>query len=220
MLITGEKWTEDANTGKEDPHSRALDADGRRFYAAWQVLRRQPEFFFVVDMPGSMPAARGAGRQDYLAGQFTEFCADSFMHLALKKAALETHVRDLPETEGAVKAAWQTALSVLLKYEELILGRGAGGAAVIAGHRSNLLFIASKKGLAAALVGPEAEVADAAAVRSHFEGLRKAWQGLSAADRERHRGAALAVLDAYIQKVYRRRPAQAHLGSELGFPGL
>ena len=123
LLITGEGWTEEANKATAAPDPRALDADGQRFYAAWLVLRARPQYFFVTDLPGGRAEATGPGRQGYLAGQFTEFCADSFMHIALKKDELEAHVEGLPDTEPAVKSAWETALSVLKKHEPGILGR-------------------------------------------------------------------------------------------------
>ena len=67
ILITGEGWTEKANRGTEQPDERALDADGRKFYNAWLVLRQQPKHFFVTDMPGTKSYAKGLGRKNYLA---------------------------------------------------------------------------------------------------------------------------------------------------------
>jgi hypothetical protein len=222
MLITGEGWTDAANRGNEAPDERALDADGRRFYDAWSVLRKQPEFFFIVDVPGSGPEAKGDGRAGYLAGQFTEFCADSFMHMALKKDDLADHVDSLPDTEVAVKRAWQDALSILRKYEPQILGRQAGaGVATIVGHKSNLRFKAVVSELKKALGDTRLlQAADSAQARKHLDSLREAWNGLTAAGRARHRTEALTTLDDYMVKVLRRRPAQVHLGSELGFAGL
>jgi hypothetical protein len=221
MLITGEGWTDAANTALEQPAERALDADGRRLYDAWRVLRQRPEFFFVVQMPGGRSESSGEGRQKYLAGQFTEFCADSFMHMALKKNELVAHVAGLPDTEPAVKSAWQTALSILTQYEPQILGRQAGaGVATLVGHRSNLRFIAVIEQLKAALRGRTLEAAEPEQARMHVDSLREAWNGLTPAGRERHRREALTTLDQFMWKVLRRRPAQVHVGSELGFVGL
>lgn len=221
MLITGEKWTDEANYGNEPPDDKALAADGRKFYEAWQVLRSKPQYFYVTDMPGTEAAATGAGRQNYLAAQFTEFCADSFMHMALKKHALLAHVAKLPDTEADVQAAWRSALSVLLKYEDRMLGENTGaGAAAIVGHKSNLRFMAVVEELKAALTGPELEVANVDDARKHLISLREAWNGLTPEAQARHRSTALTTLDQYIMKVQRRRPAQSNLASELNFPGL
>jgi hypothetical protein len=77
-------------------------------------------------MAGGRSEASGEGRQNYLAAQFTEFCADSFMHVALKKQELEAHVKSVPNTENSVKSAWENALSILTKYEPGILGQARG----------------------------------------------------------------------------------------------
>jgi len=217
LLLTGKKWTDAANRGTEPPHAAALTATGHKFYKAWKVLRDRPEFFFIVDMPGSATASRGDGRRAYLAEQFTEFCADSFMHFALKEAQLRDHVDRLPDTEVAVQEAWQQALSVLELYEAHILGDTAGGAAaMLASHR----FTAALEELTIALRGPGLEVPNLKTVHNLLKRLRGAWQGLTPHGRQRHRSEALTALDMYVMKVQRRRPAQLHLGSELGFAGL
>jgi hypothetical protein len=217
LLLTGEKWTDAANHGTEQPHAAALTATGHKFYEAWKVLRDRPEFFFIVDMPGTATASRGVGRRAYLAEQFTEFCADSFMHFALKEAKLRDHVDRLPDTEVAVKEAWQHALSVLVLYEDHILGDEAGGAAaMLASHR----FTAALEELTTALRGPGLEVSNLKKVHNLLKRLRRAWQGLTPQGRQRHCSEALTALDMYAMKVQRRRPAQLYLGSELGFAGL
>lgn len=222
MLITGENWTEDANRAKEQPDERSLVADGKAFYDAWSVLRRRPEFFFITDMPGNDPAAKGAGRGTYLAEQFTEFCAESFMHMALKKTALTAHVDRLPDEEPEVKAAWQSALAVLARNERKILGRdNAGGAAQITANKANLQLTDVMEKMKAAFQGPElAAPPNIDEVKGHLNSLRGAWQLLSPEGRERHRLETQRLLDQYLTKVERRRPAWANLGSELGFGNM
>jgi hypothetical protein len=218
ILITGEGWTDAANRGDEPPAERSLEPDGRTFYEAWRVLRRQPRFFFVTDMPGGRPEATGMGRKNYLAEQFQEFCADSFMHMALRKDQLEAHVKRLPFTAGAdVKSAWRSALSILLKYEPQILGQQAGaGVETIGNHR----FITVLQKLKTALGSSTLEAADPEKARRLLNRLREAWNGLTPGWREHHRREALRTLDQYMYKVQRRRPAQVYLGSELEFAGL
>jgi hypothetical protein len=172
-------------------------------------------------MPGNAAESRGAGRGGYLAKQFTEFCAESFMHLALKKAALLDHVTKIPDEEADVKAAWQSALGVLLKYEsQLLKGQAGGASATLTKHRKTTTFVQTLEKLKAGLKGPELEVANIDEVKKNLEALRAAWQTLAPDDRAQLRSEALTVLDDYIMRVQRRRPAQANLGSELGFAGL
>jgi hypothetical protein len=222
MLLTGINWSVEADYGNQAPDDNALEADGQTFYQAWQVIRQKPQFFFVVDMPGDASEATGAGRQGYLARKFSEFCADSFMHLALKKADLQAHVQNLPGSETDVRKAWHNALAVLLKYEGQILGGvGDGGRETLVSHRKSQEFAAVLQELKEGLKGSELAVPDNLdAVKTLLERLRLAWQGMTPTDRARHRGEALSTLDRYILKVQRRRPAQANLGSELGFAGL
>lgn len=221
MLLTGQNWSDEADRGEKAPDDKALEADGKQFYEAWQVIRAKPQYFFITDMPGGAAEATGAGRGNYLAGKFSEFCAESFMHLALMKAQLQRHVRTLPRNEGAVLAAWQSALGVLLRNESKILGRGQeGGKETLERHRRTQQFMTALQGLQKGLNGPNLEVADLDVVKKNLEGLKRAWQGMALAERTQHRSDALTILDDYIMRVQRRRPAQEHLGSELGFANL
>jgi len=219
MLLTGEKWTEAANKGQENPDERALEADGLNFYNAWRVLSRHPRYFFITDMPGDSEQAKGEGRRKYLAENFNEFCADSFMHFALNREELIQHVENLQATEGGVKQAWRIARDILVRYEDRMLGKEAAGkeaTATLSEHRFTVVVAELKN----AFQGPGLEVANIEQVREHLRSLRQAWLGMTPADQERHRSEALTTLDQYVMKVQRRRPAAAHLAAELGFTGL
>lgn len=217
IFLTGEEWTEAANYGKEKPTEKALSADGMKFYNAWMEIREHPELFYITEMPGDSPASKKGGRGKYLAGQFTEFCAESFMHLALEKAKLKSHIETLPKEEATVKKAWDDVIEILAKYEGQLLGKEEGGAtATLRSHRFNSALSQLKDGLK----GPELEVVDIKTVKNALMSLRRAWQALTKDERGKYRSDAIAALDKYVMKVLRRRPAQEHLGSELGFEGL
>jgi hypothetical protein len=74
--------------------------------------------------------------------------------------------------------------------------------------------------LTAALQGTALDAAHPEQARTQIGSVREAWRGLTPDGQKRHRLEALAMLDQFMWKVHRRRPAQAHLGSELEFAGL
>ncbi len=216
MLLKGEAWSDDANRGKAVPDPRAMDADGRAFYDAWSVIRQQPQYFFLTDMPGGAAASTRAGRGSYLAGQFTEFCAESFMHMAIEKPGLQQHVATLPDTAPDIRAAWATAMQVLNKYEPLMLGGGGGGTSLLRLHR----FSAALDTMRKALAGPNLEALKPDEAKKGLEDLRKAWARMQPEERVEKRLDAIGILDEFIMRIHRYRPAQAHLGAIFEFADL
>lgn len=96
--------------------------DGKTFYEAWAVLRaNQGEHMLGVDM-GKVDTAQN--RKDYQAKTFTEFCAESFMHVVKEPEKLTAHVQNLeanPLTPPEVIRAWTDVFGILIKYRDLIL---------------------------------------------------------------------------------------------------
>lgn len=105
----------------------SLTEDGTAFYEAWKILRREEGRYMLglaLSDEGSQSAKSPKGRQRYMAGSFNEFCAESFMYMALSKGALYRHYRrrrDDPNVPGDVKQALATAFRILEKYETRIL---------------------------------------------------------------------------------------------------
>ncbi len=50
--------------------------------------------------------------------------------------------------------------------------------------------------------------------------MQDAWNNMDEIKQEKHRFLVLEVLDEYMLRIHRRRPAQRYLGEELGFKGL
>ena len=218
LFITGEEWTEAANIGKEKPSEKALTADGMKFYNAWMEIREHPELFYITEMPGDSSASKKEGRGKYLAGQFTEFCAESFMHLALEKAKLKIHVETLSKEKTTVKKAWNDVVEILTKYEGQLLGKeeSEGTIKTLRNDRFQRALSHLKEGLK----GPELGEIGIEKVKYALVSLQQAWRALTKDDRDKYRKDAITTLDEYMIKVQRRRPAQDNLGSELGFEGL
>jgi len=195
------------------PDPRAMDADGRAFYDAWSVIRQQPQYFFITDMPGGAAASSGAGRGAYLASQFTEFCAESFMHMALEKPALQQHVAALPDTVPDIRNAWAMAMQVLNKYEPLMLGGGGGGTSMLRLHR----FTTALETMRKALAGPNLDALNPDDAKKGLEDLRRAWARMQPEERVEKKLEVIGILDDFIMRIHRYRPAQKHLGSIFEF---
>jgi len=104
-----------------DRRTDPLTADGKDLYGAWMVLRANGGYhMFAVDIAD---IGNVASRQAYQAATFEEFCAESFMHLALEQTALRQHIQNIASGTAPqnVKAAWATVERILLKYKDLIL---------------------------------------------------------------------------------------------------
>jgi hypothetical protein len=101
-----------------------FSADGMLMFRAWEVLRRNGRQYMFG---ASMSAADDAqSRQAYQAATFTEFCAESFMHMAVEVSALIAHTTALRQdanTPPEVIRAWADVFGILLKYKGIISKR-------------------------------------------------------------------------------------------------
>ncbi len=96
--------------------------DGKVFYDAWEILRQNNgQHLLGVDL-GSVATA--ASRKTYQADTFEEFCAESFMHLAVEGTQLQQHIAAIDADPGiapAIKQAWHQIEQILEKYKYIIL---------------------------------------------------------------------------------------------------
>ena len=130
MLILKEHWdiTQWKHCGEEVP-AEVLNTGGKALYAQWKVLRKHPEYLVVQDLRldhlgDKVSTIRGEGRQAYVAGSFTEFCAECFALLALNSQEFKAIIDEWCNCEsvpGEVKAAWSKALEVLNICEARLL---------------------------------------------------------------------------------------------------
>jgi hypothetical protein len=125
--ITKELADLEDNLREDDRTWDGMSADAKELYRAWQTLRvNNGEKMIGVDL-GRKPNKKGeemnpAQRRAYQAGEFSEFCAESFMHLAM--GDLDTHdttIQTRPDVSDDVKQAWTTTRRVLHKYGDPIL---------------------------------------------------------------------------------------------------
>ena len=107
--------------------TESLTEDGTAFYEAWKILQREDGRYMLglalSDESGDSTKSP-AGRQQYMARSFNEFCAESFMYMALHKGSLYRHYRrrrDDPNVPDDVKQALATTFRILEKYETRIL---------------------------------------------------------------------------------------------------
>src|SRR4029450_1986442 len=104
----GERGLKDARLA-----GQAMSHGAKALYQSWQKLRGHDGMYMIgIDM--GRASNRGmlgpADRQKYQANDFTEFCAESFMHLAY--GDLDTHVALMqirPDVPDDVKKAWRDA---------------------------------------------------------------------------------------------------------------
>ena len=108
-----------------DEERAKLSSDGQALYRAWRVLRgeggRQLHGVDVLDEGGF----RADDRRTYQAATFEEFCAESFMHMAVEEESLRAHIEKLrrqPDTPADVMAAWDCVWSILQQYKGVIQG--------------------------------------------------------------------------------------------------
>jgi hypothetical protein len=101
-----------------------FSADGMLMFRAWEILRQNGgQYMFGASMGAGYDAQ---SRQAYQAATFTEFCAESFMHMAVEVSALIAHttaLRQDPNTPPEVIGAWANVFGVLLKYKDIISKR-------------------------------------------------------------------------------------------------
>jgi hypothetical protein len=104
----------DQQFATEDPDNGwdRLSDDTKELYNAWVVLRRnRGQYMLGIDLGGTLDEQQ---RQDYQAGYFSEFVAESFMHVAT--GDIDDHLADIradPSVPQDVKAAWEVAAAVL-----------------------------------------------------------------------------------------------------------
>jgi hypothetical protein len=233
-LVRGEGLSDAANEGSAKPDEKALVEDGKLFYEAWQIIRQKPQYFYLTEMPDYGPKSKGKERQEYLRDKFTEFCAESFMHLGLHKEELQEHIGRIPPEAGNVKQAWQSAMRVLLKYESQMFTPAEDDEPVaddaekadkqpapsMQADIRNSHYMVTLQELRSAMPQPGRELEDTNAVEATLKRLRGLWRLLTPAHRAEHRDATLMVLDQFLWQVRRRRPPQAVIGPELDFAEL
>jgi hypothetical protein len=105
-----------------------MSDDAKELYRAWYKLRENKgEYMIGLDL-GRKPNKKGtamdpAQRQEYQAGGFSEFCAESFMHLAMGDLdRYEATIRTRNDVPPEVKQAWATTRRILHNYGDPILG--------------------------------------------------------------------------------------------------
>jgi hypothetical protein len=193
-----------------------LNQDGQKFYAAWQVLRAangSGMHGLGIDSVGD-PAQRRA----YQAGNFNEFCAETFMHVAMDPAGWAAHVaQQIQMTQDEnVRTAWNMVRTVVGKYKDMLLTSATANEPDPLVQYSMVL-----NQLERGLHGPNLDTTDSpASLKQKIDSIRAIWITLTPNEREQVRSATIGVLDQYVLRIYRRRPAQQWLGQEMGFPQL
>ncbi|GHG39008.1 MULTISPECIES: hypothetical protein [Amycolatopsis] len=100
-----------------------LNQDEQAFRDAWTVLRRNDgQYLLGLDLgEGREPAER----KKYQAGNFSEFCAENFMHRVTAPDLLNKHLTEINKPGSHIpqdiRDAWRDAIVVLDKYERLLL---------------------------------------------------------------------------------------------------
>lgn len=126
-LLKGE-LEEATNKGKVDSilmseaEQGKFTDDGALFFKAWEVLR-QNSADRMFGMSLGTDSTDEESRRNYQAATFTEFCAESFMHMAVEESALATFVINLARRKGTpreVLVAWRDVLRILQKYKLII----------------------------------------------------------------------------------------------------
>jgi hypothetical protein len=113
-----------------NPTADLLSADGLTFYNAWKALSGTAtrKYLFVPPNLGikgraDFPPMSRTERENYVGAKFSEFCAESCMHMVLMPEDLEDYVKSLQNGDApqAVKDAYQSALGVLRKFQAQFL---------------------------------------------------------------------------------------------------
>ncbi|MBE7384806.1 MAG: hypothetical protein F6J95_025755 [Leptolyngbya sp. SIO1E4] len=119
--------TRDKMVNKLRSDAATLTKHGKEFYDAWLILRRE-NGQYMLGLPltdqADHPMKSPSGRQKYMAESFTEFCAETFMYMAMHRQDLKSHVRQLHEDQKVpkqVKEAWIDVIRVLERCEEKII---------------------------------------------------------------------------------------------------
>jgi hypothetical protein len=114
-LIKDKNWKPEGHTA---PEADTLTDDGHEFYKAWVALKNNKKYFFVNNGAG-IGGGDAEKRQDYLAGGFNEFCAESCMQMILMPDALQQHVNNLKVSAAPkdVQDAYEKAMNVLVKFK-------------------------------------------------------------------------------------------------------
>lgn len=99
------------------------------------------------------------------------------------------------------------------RYNDFL--RGLSGGSPTSGYQTAIAQL--REGLK----GPNLETSvDPKLLSEIVDNMRTAWNSMSPDERKSLRKDTLKVLDEYMMRVQRRRPAQANLGQELGFKSL
>ena len=138
MLVDMSQWDDETDAGAKAPVDDALEVDGERFYAAWKVLRQPPkatdeqgrpiDHLLITKVSVDRAEGYGEGRRNYIAGKFREFCAESFMHVALEREKLDRFIESLrnqPTMPTEIVRAWEVVMDILDRYDRLIIGNRA-----------------------------------------------------------------------------------------------
>ncbi|MFL5909960.1 MAG: hypothetical protein ACJ768_05255 [Gaiellaceae bacterium] len=101
---------------------KGLGQDARKLYEAWGILRaRNGEHLLGVDLGTGRNQAQ---RRDYQAKTFSEFCAESFMHVATRE--IQAHYQHITTDQSVppeARRAWETAIKILDSHvRDSILG--------------------------------------------------------------------------------------------------
>ncbi|AKD57440.1 hypothetical protein [Spirosoma radiotolerans] len=119
-------------------HQQIDTEDGKKLAEAWSILCQDEQNFFGLDLgtydkvefsekyAQKKPRPRDPqARQKYQKDTFIEFVAESFMHMALVPELLKAHVNNIrnnPEISWEAKQAWETAIEILERNGNKLLG--------------------------------------------------------------------------------------------------